>query len=319
MLSQCCALWATNRPFIVELQDSCARDGGNLSSMRCPPNSMNSGIARAALAAGLMLCCEAVAQAPRSQADQLARHVVANEIKAENQDHSHWMFRLDTKKPDSSEEVNEIVETKDGDLSYPILIDGRKPSQQQAQQAEAKLRKLESDPSELRKSQHEQNQDEEQSQRMLKLLPRAFLFEPGEQRGNLVELKFKPSPQFKPPNREATVFHAMEGSLWVDKKQARIARIIGHLTHEVKFGEGILGHLDQGGRFEVTQEEVAPGFWELTALNVDMNGKALFFKTISVKQKYTRGDFKRVPDNLSVARGVQMLRKQLASEKSSGH
>jgi hypothetical protein len=207
--------------------------------------------------------------------------------------------------------------TKDGDLNYPILIDGSKPSQQQEQQAEAKLRQAESDPSELRKSQHDQNDDEKQSQRMLELLPRAFLFQRGQERGNLLELKFKPNPQFKPPNREATVFHAMEGSLWVDKKQARIARIIGHLTHEVKFGEGILGHLDQGGQFEVTQQEVAPGFWELTALNVNMNGKALFFKTISVKQKYTRSDFKRVPNNLSVARGVEILRKQLASEQAA--
>jgi hypothetical protein len=268
-----------------------------------------------ALATGLLPCCNAAAQTSRSRADQLARHVVANEIRVEKQDHSHWMFRLDTKKPDSSEEVDRVVETKNGDLRYPILIDGKKPSQQQEQQAEAKLRKAASDPNELRKSQHDQNDDEEQSQRMLKLLPRAFLFQRGQERGNLAELKFKPNPHFKPPNREATVFHAMEGSLWVDQKQARIARIIGHLTHEVKFGEGILGHLDQGGQFEVTQQEVAPGFWELTALNVDMNGKALFFKTISVKQKYTRSDFKRVADHLSVAGGVEMLRKQLASEQ----
>lgn len=223
------------------------------------------------------------------------------------------MFRLDTKKPDSSEEIDEVVETKDGDLNYPLLVNGQKPSQQLEQQAEAKLHKAVSDPSAVRKSQHDQNDDEAQSQRMLKLLPRAFLFQRGQQRGPLVELKFTPNPQFKPPNREATVFHAMEGSLWVDQKQARIARIVGHLTHEVKFGEGLLGHLDQGGDFEVTQEEVAPGFWELTALNVDMNGKALFFKTISVRQKYTRSDFKRVSNNLSVARGLQMLRKQVAS------
>lgn len=271
----------------------------------------------AALTTALLLPLTTVAQTSRSQADQIARQVVANEIEAENQDHSHWMLRLDTKKPDSSEEVDEVVETKEGELSYPLLIDGKKPSPQQQQNAEAKLHKAVSDPSELRKSQHDQNQDEAQSQLMLKLLPRAFLFRRGEQQGNLLELKFRPNPRFQPPNREATVFHAMEGSLWVDKKQARIARIVGHLTHEVKFGEGILGHLDQGGQFEVTQKEVAPGFWELTALNVNMNGKALFFKTIAVRQKYTRSDFKRVPDDLSVVGGVEMLRKQVVSEQGS--
>jgi hypothetical protein len=70
----------------------------------------------AAFTTGLLLCCGAVAQTSHSQPDQLAKRVVANEIKMENQDHSHWMFRLDTKKPDSSEEIDEVVETQDGIL-----------------------------------------------------------------------------------------------------------------------------------------------------------------------------------------------------------
>jgi hypothetical protein len=61
---------------------------------------------------------------------------------------------------------------------------------------------------------------------------------------------------------------------------SRVAEVVGRLTHEVKFGGGLLGHLDSGGDFDVKQAEVAPGFWELTVLNVHMKGKALFFRTI---------------------------------------
>jgi len=53
----------------------------------------------------------------------------------------------------------------------------------------------------------------------------------------------------------------------------------------VKFGGGLLGHLHPGGTLDVKQAEVAPGYWELTVLNVHMKGKALFFKTIAVNQK----------------------------------
>ena len=109
---------------------------------------MNSGIALFAALTWIAISgCQAVAQSSPAQADQLAKQVLANEIKAENQDHSHWMFRLDTKKPDSSEEIDEVVETKDGDLNYPLLVNGQKPSQQLEQQAEAKLHKAVSDPS----------------------------------------------------------------------------------------------------------------------------------------------------------------------------
>jgi hypothetical protein len=104
----------------------------------------------------------------------------------------------------------------------------------------------------------------------------------------------------------------MQGSLWVDSKQERVERISGRLTREVKFGGGVLGHLDQGGTFEVKQAPVAPGYWEMTLLKVQMKGKAFFFKTIAVQQNYTRRNFKQVPDDLTLAKAAEMLEKQIA-------
>lgn len=101
----------------------------------------------------------------------------------------------------------------------------------------------------------------------------------------------------------------MDGNIWVDDKQNRLAEIKGQLIGEVRFGGGLLGHLDKGGTFDVKQEMVSPGYWELTVLNVQMRGKALFFKTISVKQKYLRTEFKRVPDELTVSHAAEMLKK----------
>ena len=42
-------------------------------------------------------------------------------------------------------------------------------------------------------------------------------------------------------------------------------------------GWGWLGHLDKGGTLLVTQQDLGSGHWELTMLDVEMNGKALFF------------------------------------------
>ncbi len=266
----------------------------------------------------VLLCSPILAQKSDKSANELARVVINNELKAEREDHSHWMLRLDTEKPNHPEEVDEVVETKSGDLQYPILVNGKPATEQQRKDADKRLQQLAKDPDKLHKTLQDKNKDEDHSQRMLKVLPQAFLFSYGERRGNLVQLNFTPNPRFKPPNREARVFHAMEGSIWVDSKQHRLARMAGHLTHEVDFGGGLLGHLDKGGQFDVKQEEVAPGFWELTALNVQMNGKALLFKTISVRQKYSRSDFKRVPDSLSAADGLRMLRRQVQAQSASG-
>lgn len=257
----------------------------------------------------LPLC--GVSAAPAAQdPNQLVRRIIQNELQAENHDQSHWLFRLQTYKPGGAKETETVVETKDGDLKRPLLINGRAVS---TPQADKHLEQLAHDANALQKSLKDKNEDAAHSQQLLKMLPDAFTFKFGTRRGNLVQLKFSPNPKFDPPNREAEVFHAMQGYVWLDTKQSRLAEISGHLIHEVKFGGGILGHLDPGGTFDVKQARVAPGYWELTVLNVHMNGKALFFKTIAVQQQYSRSQFKQVPDDLTVEQGVKMLEQQPAA------
>ena len=109
---------------------------------------------------------------------------------------------------------------------------------------------------------------------------------------------------------EARVFQPMQGEMTVDTKQERLAAIKGHLVEDVKFGGGLLGHLDKGGRFEVRQTEVAPGQWEMTVLIVDMKGKVLLFKTIDVQQVESHLDFHRVPDDLTLGEAASILNEQ---------
>lgn len=254
---------------------------------------------------------------PQKNANDLARSVLRNEVKAETNDHSHWMLKLETEKS-RRKEVDEVVETKNGDLKRPVLINDRPLTARQQREADEQIRRLVSDPNALRRSLKEQNDDAAHSQRMLKLLPQALIFRLGQQKGDAVELLFSPNPRFRPPTREAQVFQAMEGSLWVDTKQLRLMELSGRLTREVKFGGGFLGHLNAGGQFHVKQMEVAQGYWEMTLLHVDMKGKALFFKTISVQQNLQRSDFHQVSDNLTLSEAADLLQKQTVAV-SAGH
>jgi hypothetical protein len=259
------------------------------------------------------LCAQAAseqaAKDPPASAKELIREVIANEIKAEKADHSHWAFQLQTEKAGKSE-IDQLVETKDGNLQMPISINGTPLTAKQKQQANQRLQNFIHNPSALRRSLRDENEDVTRSQNMLKLLPDAFNFSYEEKSsGKLVKLKFTPNPRFRPPSREAQVFHAMEGEITVNREQLRLVEISGQLVHEVKFGAGLLGQLDKGGQFYVKQEQVAPGFWEMTALNVQMRGKALFFKTIGVRQKIVRSGLHRVSDDLTLAQAADMLKK----------
>ncbi|MGA9498006.1 MAG: hypothetical protein WBV41_19245, partial [Terriglobales bacterium] len=105
--------------------------------------------------------------------------------------------------------------------------------------------------------------------------------------------------------------------IWVNEREMRLAEIEGDLIREVKFYGGLLGYLDQGGKFNVKQSEVAPGYWEVTMLDVNMHGKILFFKTISVQQNEIRSNLQRVPDNLTLAQAAEELQKRAAQSTAN--
>ncbi len=242
-----------------------------------------------------------------TSANELVREVITNELKVEAADHSHWAFQLHTEK-NGKKEIDQVVETKDGNLQLPISINGRPLTAKEKQQANLHIQKLVQNPGILRKSLREESSDTTRTQSLLKMLPDAFTFSYEDRGEDLVKLKFTPNPRFRPPSREAQVFHAMEGELTVDHRQKRLAQLSGHLIKAVKFYGGLLGYLDKGGQFSVKQEQVSPGFWELTVLDVQMRGKALFFKTIGVQEKTLRSGFRRVSDNLNLVEAADILR-----------
>ena len=121
-------------------------------------------------------------------------------------------------------------------------------------------------------------------------------------------MKFRPNPAYSPPSRVEQVLQGMQGYLLIDATALRVARIDATLFREVSFGWGLIGHLDKGGQFFVQQAEVGDGDWEITQMTLKITGKLLLFKSLNMISDETLSDYRRVPDDLSFARGVEMLK-----------
>lgn len=240
-------------------------------------------------------------------ANDLVRQVIDNELKMQDQDHSHWMYQVETVK-NGVKETSETVGTNQGDLTRLIAKNGHPLDAQEQKAEDQRIQKFLNDPAAQRKKQQESQQDAKQTTQLFSLLPKALNFSYAGRSGDIVKLNFEPNPSFRPPSREAKVFHELEGQMIVNAREKRLMQIDGHLKDEVHFG--ILGHLNKGGTFNVKQEEVAPGHWEITLLKVNMQGKALFFKTISVQQNEVHSHYRQVPDNVTLAQAKDLLDKQ---------
>jgi hypothetical protein len=251
---------------------------------------------------------QSVASGPVS-ANDLARRIVTNELSFQD-DHTNWMYRLE-KEQYGKKQVEEIVETKEGSLSRLLSIDDLPLTAKQQMQEDQRVRDLMTSRSAQQKLRRALDAETLQGRRLFKMLPDAFVFSYAGGEANLVKLSFRPNPSFHAPSLEARVFHDMEGEMWIDCKQERLAAFDGHLTQTVKFGFGLLGHLDKGSHFEVRQAEVAPGHWDMTVLSLEMTGKALVFATIGVQKKENHRDFHRVSDDLTLTQAADILNRPI--------
>lgn len=244
----------------------------------------------------------------RGSARQLVREVVHNEIRAQNAKPIYWRYR-EIDKTNGVQKLFAVYETKTGTVKRLLAVDGKPLTAAQRKQQEKRLQKILNHPALARKEAKARHQDGENERKLLAMLPHAFLFQYDGRRGRLVRLKFRPNPRFRPPNREAKVFHHMQGHIVVDPRQKRLAEIDGRLTSAVKFWWGLLGHLDKGGTFLVRLTDIEGKNWKLTRLKVNMQGKALFFKTVGVQENKRYEDFSKNPSGMTLRQAVRQLEK----------
>jgi hypothetical protein len=255
--------------------------------------------------------------AQTQSADDLVKAVVRNEVAAANGPGQKHLFTSFKKNPKGTQ-THIYVETKDAMAGMLIALNGSPLTQAQLQTEDGHLQWLENNPDQLRKKHAREKEDSDRSLRIVRALPYAFHYEyAGEEEGKaglgapgdeLVKLTFSPNPSYQPPSREQQVLTGMRGYLLVDKRALRLAKIDGELFRDVEFGWGILGRLDKGGHFLVCQADVGENSWEITQMNLNITGKILLFKPISMVSNEILSDFQRVPEDLSFAQGVQLLK-----------
>jgi hypothetical protein len=252
--------------------------------------------------------------APQLAPADLVRAVIGHEIQSADPDAS-WKY-LAQKEISGRRETREIVETSAGSIDRVVAVAGQPLTDvEQLREAKRILRITHSPEDQHRISQARQREADE-CRAFLQLIPEVFLFQENGRRDSLIDLRFQPNPRFQASSREAKVLHAMQGELWIDGNQQRLVGMSGQLIEEVKFGAGLLGHLEKGGQFQVRRTELAPGQWEIVDINVNMRGKALLFKNISVEQSESREKFERLPNNLTLpeAAGLLLGQKLLAAK-----
>ncbi len=227
---------------------------------------------------------------------QIIQEVVNAEHAADENDHSHWIYLEEIRKP-KEHLLQWVAGTQQGDVERVLERNEQRLSEsQQRDLIQTFLHDTKAQDKQIAESKH----DDQQIDDLLQLLPIAFLWTQTGTTATTTSLHFEPAPNFHPPTREARVFGGMVGDLIADNRQHRVRSMSGHLIHDVEFGAGILGKLKKGSYFSLEQEQVGQSLWQLTAFQIHLEGHALLFKRISLEQDDNRSDFQ--PEDSTITR-----------------
>ena len=228
---------------------------------------------------------------PGQDANAIVAAAVQSELNSDRNDHTAFIYRTHDVTPDH-DTLYQVIETPQGNLRRKLEDHGRPLSPEDRKAEDDRIKRLLNDKGAQARDQKEDAREDEQAEKMLRLLPAAYIWTIEGEQGDLVTLNFKPDPQFRPPDMESKVLSAMACQIVVARGDNRIRTIRGSLVNDVIFGLRIIGHLKKGGTFDVERREVAPHHWQVTQSNVRIEGHVLFFKSIGSIDDETSYDFR---------------------------
>ena len=146
-------------------------------------------------------------QPPAEPPHDLVKDVVYNELQDRGRQ-SFWEYRIEKRIAQQSI-TEEQVETQYGSIYRVIAKNGVPLNQAQQQQEDSRLDDLLRNPSERENLKNNYDKDEQRLERLMALLPDAFVCEYDGEDGGNVRLTFRPNPLFKATTFEARIFHGV--------------------------------------------------------------------------------------------------------------
>jgi hypothetical protein len=255
---------------------------------------------------------QAPAHLSNEETQALVKRVLQTELESvQSETATHPMqYRLRKTSPRRST-TKLIVETKDGDVARLIAINDGPLSPEDQQNETARLQGLLDDPSLQHQRQQREQGDAERAHKIMRALPDAFLYQFAgiidTPQGPSYQLSFQPNPKFDPQDLEAQALKGMAGELWIDVAQQRVTRLECKRLHDVDYGWGLLGKLNEGGTLLLEQADVGDHQWRTTHMVLVMNAR-IFFKIVKLDTSLNLSQFSPVTPGINYQQAIELLR-----------
>ena len=278
--------------------------------MRVFPKTIARAVLGVLLASGALLASRltfAASISSPTSAKDIVSQMMANEVLAiQHKDHYEYISNERSERTGGHLWSEKVVETNLGKVRFLLAEDGQPLSPDRAAEERGRLAAIVAAPAAFQKREKTLSNDEAHARQIFALLPRAFLFSDPRPEGEYLRIDFRPDPAYQTQSMEERVLHGMSGTMLVQPQCLRLHRIEGRLPQDISIGFGLLATIRAGSSFSTTRNPLGEPDWKTTALDTDIVGKAIFFKSFAKKQHAERSAFTRVPNELTVAQAVEL-------------
>ena len=249
----------------------------------------------------LAICVQVQAQ---TASKDLVEKMVANENFAEqHRGYYTYLSKERSERTGGHLWTEQVTETTVGKVRMLLAEDGQPLASDRLAAERARLVEIAAHPEAFERREQALKNDEHHAKELLTLLPKAFLFDPPAREGEFTRIRFRPNPAYEPQSMEERVLHGMAGSVLIDPAM-RLHEIDGRLPEDVTIGFGLIATIKAGSHFETMRNRVAGDEWKTAVLDTDIDGRAIFFKTIGKKEHAEHSEFKVLSNDLTVPQAV---------------
>ena len=203
-----------------------------------------------------------------------------------------------------------VVETAMGRIRFLMQEDGRPLPPEREAAERGRLADILVHQAEFETKESAQKSDEESARKMLSILQKAFLMENMRAEGPCWHIDLRPDPNYSPQGMQERVAHAMNGYLLIDQKELRLRHLEGNLPQDLNIGFGILATVHAGTHFVTERQEVGDEWRTMHVVSV-LNGRIIFFKTLSKNQDMVRQQFHKLEKPLTLKEAVALAESTL--------
>ncbi len=244
---------------------------------------------------------------PAPTIHQMMKNVAWNELQA-SEHPKHYYCYIQRSISSSGSRTTVQIATPHGDVNRLIEVNHHPPDKQQLLKNQQLLVQLSHNKALQQSRFRNQQSNLQRRDNVIKDMPDAFIYTYiGQDQKGLIELKFRPAPNFQPTSRQSLILKGMAGKAWVDPKTQRIAKIDGKLIQDVTIGWGFLARLNAGGTFLLEESQGSDGTRHQKLLSVHFDGTEFLIKHIHIHETEVRCCFEPVSDHLSIREAVRMI------------